>query len=53
MNFHLQFNQHLKNVKFRFVHHGDIMSVMEKSRFTLEISGNQDLFVKVQRIEEV
>ena len=45
-------NHHLKNVKFRFVHHADIMSVMDKSRFTLEIS-SQDLFVKVQRIEEV
>ena len=28
------------------------MSVMDKSRFTLEIS-SQDLFVKVQRTEEV
>ena len=28
------------------------MSVMDKSRFTLEIS-SQDLFVKVQKIEEV
>ena len=29
------------------------MSVMDKSRFTLEISSSQDLLVKVQRIEEV
>ena len=29
-----------------------MMSVMDKSRFKLEIS-SQDLFVKVQRIEEV
>ena len=29
------------------------MSVIEKSRLTLEISSSQDLFVIVQRIEEV
>ena len=29
------------------------MSVMDKSRFTLEISSSQDLFVKVKKIEEV
>ena len=40
-------------LNLEFVHHGDIMSLMDKSRFTLEISSSQDLFVKVQRIEEV
>ena len=44
--------KHLKNIKFRFVYHRDIMSVMDKSRLALEIS-SQDLFVKAQRIEEV
>ena len=39
IKFHMQVYQHLEVVKFRFVHHGDIMPLMDKSSFTLEISG--------------